>query len=181
MCSLIICLVGHYDPAPPRQYKRPPQKGCDPNDGHAPDTDMALHSQGIQDAVTRNSSHLQSYQWHINSCFFDHSLEAWFRAFSCWPQDVKQSFSKLLPPDDSLLSAIFRHFNRRLKAIHNPTDKTTFSRELELIQALVRDCIFQCWKLYAHPNAHGCAMTWLAHAIQVSRSLNEITGANHYC
>jgi hypothetical protein len=69
MCSPIICLGGHYDPAPPRQYKRPPQKGYDPNDGRAPDTDMALHPQGIQDAVTRNSFYLQSYRWHINSCF----------------------------------------------------------------------------------------------------------------
>jgi len=174
-----MCLGGHYDPAPPRQYKRPSQKEYDPNDGRAPDTETALHPQGIQDVVTRNPFYLQSYRWYINSCLFDHSLEAWFRAYSCWTQDVKQSFSKLLPPDDTLLSSIFRHFNRRLKAIHNPIDKITFSRELELIQALVRDRIFQRWKLYGCPDAYGCAMTWLVHAIQVSRFANKITGPNH--
>jgi hypothetical protein len=165
--DLFHSIGGHYDPAAPRQYRPSARKQYDENDGRAPDTELSLHPQGIQDSTTRNAHYLQSYRWWKgHSCFYDNSLEAWFRAYSCWPTAVRSSFRKAVP-HNSFLSTVFEHFDRRLKCVHKLTDKVTMTRELELMQVLTSNWVYNKRKLYK-PKEYGCSMTWLLHAVQVS-------------
>ena len=140
---------------------------------------MALHPHGIQDSTTRNAHYLQSYRWRDgHSCFYDNSLEVWFRAYSCWPPAVRASFQEAVP-HESFLSTIFHHFDRRLKCMHKLTDKVTMARELELMQVLTSNWVYDKRKLYKR-NEYGCSMTWLLHAVQVRNCLflkkNLLTG-----
>lgn len=113
---------------------------------------------------------LQSYPWlEPNSCFFDNGLEHWFRIWLLWDQNTRKMFLKQLP-SDSILAAIFYHYERRREWIYGYSGNQSMRaglNELELAQRVVRHAIFSKWQLYGRPGEYGCCRTWLTHAITV--------------
>jgi pyridoxal/pyridoxine/pyridoxamine kinase len=73
-------------------------------------------------------------------------------------------------PSDSILAAIFYHYERRREWIYGYSGNQSMRaglNELELAQRVVRHAIFSKWQLYGRPGEYGCCRTWLTHAITV--------------
>ncbi|OBZ71985.1 hypothetical protein A0H81_08091 [Grifola frondosa] len=127
---------------------------------------------------------LQSYQWSDNSCFYDGSLELWFRAFVRWPPDLRRHVLYDVILTNSVLSSIFHSFNTRLKWILSvPRGRTLDGlRNLALCQTIMRTAIYDTWQLAELPNGFGCAITWLNRAVLATedRSTQGIFGIQHH-
>ncbi|KAJ7892868.1 hypothetical protein B0H14DRAFT_3681323 [Mycena olivaceomarginata] len=163
--------AGHFNAVPPRTYRPPRPQQWEPNDGRAPDTVAALDllTPGTRQVDAAGHKHLlQSYPWlEPNSCFFDNGLEHWFRIWLLWDQNTRKMFLKQLP-SDSILAAIFYHYERRREWIYGYSGNQSMRaglNELELAQRVVRHAIFSKWQLYGRPGEYGCCRTWLTHAI----------------
>ncbi|KAF8217308.1 hypothetical protein K438DRAFT_2082802 [Mycena galopus ATCC 62051] len=160
-------IKGHFNAVTPRTYRPPRPQEWEPNDGRAPDTVAALDllTPGTHQGHKRL---LQSYPWQQpNSCFFDNGLEHWFRIWLLWDQSTRKMFLKQLP-SDSILAAIFYHYERRREWIYGYSGNQSMRaglNELELAQRVVRHAIFSKWQLYGRPDEYGCCRTWLTHAI----------------
>jgi hypothetical protein len=186
---------GHFSPAKARNSRPPVKSHWDENDGRAPDTadwldrlDPHVSQVPLLGSVLTEADSalckrlLQSYQWLApNSCFFDHTMELWFRAYCSWPPAQQKKFLTSIPTQ-SALAGIFYHFDRRLKWINDPSSTTINGlRELGLGQGTLRHLIFHKWKLYNHSSDYGCAITWTHHAVLVrflSHLCNVLYGFN---
>ncbi|KAF8169648.1 hypothetical protein BJ912DRAFT_861971, partial [Pholiota molesta] len=169
---------GHYDPAPPRSYRSPAKKTFDVNDGRAPDTEQALNPRRIFDfnPLTVNSNHLVSYKWlSPNSCFIDVGLEIWFRAYCAWPKEVKTAFLSAIP-SNTFLSCLFYHYDRRFKQLYVAKSNTSLRQNLDLMQTMALNYVFDKWQLYSDRTEYGCAKTWLTHAVRDGNPSIELQG-----
>ncbi|KAJ7179791.1 hypothetical protein C8R46DRAFT_887044 [Mycena filopes] len=175
--------AGQFNAGEVRDRRRLRPRTYDENDGRAPDTVTALaaadtlvtaaidaraHGSTSTTASESLPPHsLHSYTWEApNSCFFDNSLELWFRAFSKWSATEQTEFLAMLP-HDSPLADIFFHFQRRLKWItKTPAVRLEGIRELSLGQGKTRHAIFHRLEVYNDPTAYGSATKWMKSAVQ---------------
>ena len=169
-----LFLAGHYNPAPPREHRVASAKKFEENDGRPPDTEAVLHPRKVLDTSVSSAAFLLAYKWRApNSCFFDGGLEIWFRAYSTWPEDVRQSFLSIVP-HDSFLGSAFYHFDRRIKLIKGGSTLDVIHQALDMMQTMTLHYIFERWKLYPI-GSHGCAMQWLSHAVRVSYNFYQLS------
>lgn len=129
-----------------------------------------------------------SYRWLApNSCFIDHTVELWYRAWCLWSVEEKEDLRALLPAD-SFLSFLTSHFVRRsrlaLEEKRTEDREQKIIRELALGQTKIKNLIFDTWKI-APPGEYFCAVTWLQRGVQVrcfvlsERGLELGTKAQH--
>ncbi|KAH6891541.1 hypothetical protein BKA70DRAFT_1119941, partial [Coprinopsis sp. MPI-PUGE-AT-0042] len=123
----------------------------DDNDGRAPDTlerlaNATTSTPGNLAPLPRNA--LYAYCWNdCNSCYWDNSLELWFRAFVCWTEAEKAAFRHSLP-SDSYLAFLCGHFTRRQRLIDDPkSTKRSILTELALGQTMTESRICDKWGL----------------------------------
>ncbi|RXW17986.1 hypothetical protein EST38_g7867 [Candolleomyces aberdarensis] len=147
---------------PPHRKKKKPYE----NDGRAPDTVARL--QAIEPSAPAQED-LMSYKWLApNSCFIDHTVELWYRAWRQWPVEEREDLRSLLPAD-SFLSFLTSHFACRSRLVleekrtKNTQEKIT--RELALGQMKIKSLIFDQWKI-ALPGEYFCAVGWLQRGVQ---------------
>jgi hypothetical protein len=110
---------------------------------------------------------LQSYEWDRNSCWFDHTLEVIYRAYSGWPQGTQEAFRQHLPPE-SYLFRLASHFHIRRKFSADSKSGRKLMQELQLLQEVTRQKLIGIWKAnYAEGDTMGDASAWLQKAFQV--------------
>ncbi|KAJ7768047.1 hypothetical protein B0H14DRAFT_3895019 [Mycena olivaceomarginata] len=185
---------GHFNAGNARN--RRPQKApvYAENDGRAPDTVAALAAAAAAEAnavpalpvpaphldlATQYSPRLlQSFRWDSpNSCFVDTPLELWFRAFALWSATERVDFLKSLP-SHSALAKFFYIFQRRLLWIESSSSDFASNYDFSLCQSQARLMIFDRWKLYKSRDMYGNATSWLHHAIETIRSIDEVISAH---
>ncbi|KAH6913743.1 hypothetical protein BKA70DRAFT_1518446 [Coprinopsis sp. MPI-PUGE-AT-0042] len=142
---------GHMAAQKPRERSKRKHQNHEDNDGRAPDTMERLASTKESAPshlapIPRNA--LYAYRWNdCNSCYWDNSLELWFRAFICWSEAEKAAFRHSLP-SDSFLAFLCGHFTRREKLIENPkSSKRSIITEFSLGQTMTESCICDKWGL----------------------------------
>ncbi|KAH9849131.1 hypothetical protein C2E23DRAFT_897161 [Lenzites betulinus] len=113
---------------------------------------------------------IQSYTLAQNSCYTDHPLEGWYRAFVLWPPEVRKDVLHAIIPIETVLSSLFFHFQARLKWTLSSTDPTEGERSRALCQRIIKHAVFNTWGLIEHENAFGCAYTWIQKAIEATSS-----------
>ncbi|KAL1939097.1 hypothetical protein VTO73DRAFT_10357 [Trametes versicolor] len=116
------------------------------------------------------SFQLKSYTLTHNSCYTDHPIEGWFRAYVLWPPAVRQEVVRAVIPFNTVLSSLFFHFEARLKWILTGTTEIKGQQLLSLCQKIIKHAVFQTWKLVDYEDAFGCAYTWIQKAIQSAES-----------
>ncbi|KAI0650987.1 hypothetical protein C8Q79DRAFT_1099915, partial [Trametes meyenii] len=140
-------------------------------DGHQ--TLLKLLRRYNLDQINLSKRH-QSYSLRNNSCFTDHPMEAWFRAYIMLPPSVRTSILSDTLPRDSTLASIFFHFDARLKWILAGSDALEGWRLLGLCQSIIKHAVFRTWGLVEHINAFGCTHTWIERAVQSTQSDNTL-------
>lgn len=78
-------------------------------------------------------------------------------------------------PSDSFLCGLWNHFMRRNRLVEQfhgvttPESVRKMVRELDLGQTHTKKHVFDIWKIVPK-GEHGCAVSWLQHAVRVRRS-----------
>ncbi|KAF6750615.1 hypothetical protein DFP72DRAFT_851425 [Ephemerocybe angulata] len=195
---------GHFTPSGPREHRAPKKVKFFENDGHAPDTVGALKelqpatNMGLE-ALSRLPLYTQSFKWlSPNSCFWDHGIELFFRAYLLWSVDMRTRFLSLLP-GDSFLMLLATHFDRRLKLITSNKKKdvnaqTLLVHALSELQKALRARIFEQWLPELSSSGHHSALCWIQPMIEdfepcfeaqrymaVHYSVESACGAGHRC
>ncbi|KAF6753423.1 hypothetical protein DFP72DRAFT_814081 [Ephemerocybe angulata] len=169
-------------PTKPTKTRQRKKKAEYVNDGRAPDTvarlalanskktpKSAISTEEVRPTVSTEVS----YKWaHSNSCFYDTSMEVWYRALQRWSPDELGDLSSLVPTN-SFLSFLVNHVNRRMELDSGnraaPGYHRQVSQVLYLGQTQVRSFIVDRWKL-AGPDDYFCAASWLHHAVRDSNT-----------
>ncbi|KAH9852176.1 hypothetical protein C2E23DRAFT_903981 [Lenzites betulinus] len=115
-----------------------------------------------------NKFMFMSYRLSNSSCFTDHPLEAWFRAYTLWSPDERYKLQHSILPIDSVLASIFYHFEARLKWAQHGSDVLDGRRAMELCQRVIKHAVFRTWQLVEREDSHGCAYTWIERAVQTA-------------
>ncbi|KAL1942572.1 hypothetical protein VTO73DRAFT_6174 [Trametes versicolor] len=87
-------------------------------------------------SVPEPSFQLKSYALTRNSCYTDHPIEGWFRAYVLWPPAVRQEVVRTIIPFNTVLSSLFFHFEARLKWILTGTTEIKGQQLLSLCQKI---------------------------------------------
>ena len=151
--------IRSHAPTPSNQLSAPKKAGR----GRGRQQKLKVKEVGSQDSDLI----LQSYEWSRNSCWFDHTLEVIYCAYSGWPQDTQEAFRQQLPPE-SYLFRLVSHFNTRRKLSADSQNGRKLLQELQLLQEVTRRKLIDVWKVnHAAGDTMGDASAWFQVALQV--------------